>query len=239
MNSALIVAAGKGTRMGADKLFLPLLGCPLIAHTWDRFEHAACIDEIILVVSSGREREFNDLAERFGFRKPYRLVGGGPERQDSVWNGLLALSPHSRIVAIQDGARPCTSEELIQATIQAAERVGAAVAAQKLTDTIKESTDGFHVSRTLDRRRLWSVQTPQAFRVEIILRALEKVRQEQRMVTDDTAACEGIGQPVFLVETSRPNPKATAPADMPYLEWLISLRKQGLASNVLLASSSL
>jgi 2-C-methyl-D-erythritol 4-phosphate cytidylyltransferase len=223
MNSALIVAAGRGTRMGStvDKLFLEIAGRPLVVHTWRRFDIAKCIDEIILVVRDGRQATFTALAGQFKFHKPFRLALGGPERQDSVWNGLQALDPDSEIVAIQDGARPCTSEAIIAATIEAARKVGAAVAAQRVTDTIKESADGQHIARTVDRSRLWSVQTPQTFQVGVIRRALAATRERNLKVTDDTAACELISQPVQLVECATPNPKLTAPEDLSYIEMLL------------------
>jgi 2-C-methyl-D-erythritol 4-phosphate cytidylyltransferase len=164
---------------------------------------------------------FAELAQRHGFRKPHRIVVGGKERQDSVWNGLQALSPDAGIVLIQDGARPCASGELIAATVQAARDVGAAVAAQRITDTIKESDGETLIARTVDRSRLWSVQTPQTFRVEVIRRALSVVRQKGLLVTDDTAACELIGQPVKLVESKTPNPKVTVSTDLSLVDWLL------------------
>jgi 2-C-methyl-D-erythritol 4-phosphate cytidylyltransferase len=223
MISAIIVAAGQGTRMGpgVDKLFLELNGCPVVAHTWRRFDETACIEETVLVVREGMQGAFTALAERQGFRKKFRLVAGGKERQDSVWNGLEALSPAAEIVVIQDAARPCTSSALIAATVEAAKETGAAVAAQAVTDTIKESSDGKTIERTLDRRRLWAVQTPQTFRVETIRRALLEVRQRGLLVTDDTAACELIGQPVQLVVSAQPNPKVTRPEDLPFIEALL------------------
>ena len=223
MTSAIIVAAGKSTRMGprVDKLFLPVAGRPLLAHAWQRFDNAPCIGEIILVVRDGLQSVFADLAAKLGFTKPFHLVAGGKERQDSVWNGLQALSPDADIVAIQDAARPCTSLALIEATIQAARQHGAAVAAQPVADTIKSSDDGASISRHLERSRLWAVQTPQTFRVEIIRRALQAAREMGVQVTDDTAACELIGQPVKLVNVPGPNPKVTVPDDVPYVEMLL------------------
>ncbi|MCL4787817.1 MAG: 2-C-methyl-D-erythritol 4-phosphate cytidylyltransferase [Verrucomicrobia bacterium] len=223
MNSAIIVAAGRSTRMGADrdKLFLEVAGRPLVAHTWRRFDRAGCIDEVVLVVREDKQATFAQLAGRFGFEKRHRYVIGGAERQDSVWNGLEALSGEVEIVAIQDAARPCTSERLIAATIEAARETGAAVAAQPVTDTIKESADGLTVLRTVDRSRLWSVQTPQTFRVEVIRRALHEVRRRGLTVTDDTAACELIEHPVRLVVGDEPNPKVTRPGDIPYIESLL------------------
>jgi 2-C-methyl-D-erythritol 4-phosphate cytidylyltransferase len=204
-----------------DKLFLEVGGRPVVAHTWRRFDDAKCIGEIILVVRKGMPPAFEELAVNFKFQKPFRIVVGGAERQDSVWNGLAALSAAVEIVAIHDAARPCVNEELIAATIKRAGETGAAVAAQPVTDTIKESDDGRLAQRTLDRSRLWSVQTPQTFRVEVIRRALAEARRRKRVFTDDTAACELIGQPVRLVSWLAPNPKVTVPGDLPFIESLL------------------
>ncbi len=223
MVSAIIVAAGRGTRMGAnvDKLWLEVAGRPVVAHTWQRFNDAPGIHEIILVVRDGMQPHFTELAEKYHFQKPYRLVVGGAERQDSVWNGLSALAPDAEIVAIQDAARPCTTAELIDATIAAAWETGAAVAAQPVTDTIKETADGQVIFRTVDRSKLWSVQTPQTFRVTTIRQAISTAKTQGLNLTDDTAACEVIGQPVRLVKGSAPNPKVTVPADLPFVESLL------------------
>ena len=223
MVSALIVAAGKGTRMGAniDKLFLEVAGRPVVAHTWAQFDRIALIEEIVLVVRDGMAQTFQGLAKHYGFKKPFKIVIGGKERQDSVSNGLSALNEASEIVAIQDAARPCTSQQLIQATLEAARQVGAAVAAQPVIDTIKESSDGTMISRTVDRSKLWAVQTPQTFRVEVIRRAMLEVRRRALSVTDDTAACELIGQPVQLITGTEPNPKVTRPEDLQYVELLL------------------
>jgi len=229
MNAAILVAAGKGTRMGpnVDKVFLELAGAPVVAHTWKRFDACPEIDEIVLVVRAGMESAFADVARQCGLRKPFRFTTGGKERQDSVWQGLCAVPSGVDLVAIQDAARPCTAMRVILAAMSAARQTGAAVVAQAITDTIKESSDGRRAERTLDRSRLWAVQTPQVFRLETIRRALEEVRRRGLLVTDDTAACELIGQPVDLVVSPEPNPKVTRPADLPYIEWLL---KQGISA---------
>jgi 2-C-methyl-D-erythritol 4-phosphate cytidylyltransferase len=223
MVSAIIVAAGRGTRMGPniDKLFLEVAGKPVIAHTWAKFDAATDIDEIVIVVRAGMQSEFAQLQQQFGFKKTYRFAEGGSERQDSVWNGLKALGAGAKIVAIHDGARPCASAELISDCIRAARNFGAAVAAQRVTDTIKESEDGLAISRTVDRSKLWSVQTPQTFRVDVIRRAISTARERGLNLTDDTAACELIGQPVRLVESKQPNPKVTVPGDLPFIGSLL------------------
>lgn len=223
MNIAIIVAAGVGKRMGPnrDKLFLEVAGAPVVAHTWRQFETAGRIDRIILVVRDGQQEAFAGLAARHGFRKPFQLVPGGAERQDSVWNGLEAAPPETQLAAIHDGARPCVTQELINATLDAAAAVGAAVAASKITDTIKEADGGGLIARTVDRTHLWAVQTPQTFRFEVIRRAIAAARDRGLKLTDDTAACELIGQPVRLVPSATPNPKVTVPADLPYVELLL------------------
>ena len=223
MNAAILVAAGKGVRMGTgvDKLFLEVAGRPVVAHTWQKFNDAQCIGEIVVVVRDGMQKAFTELASRFNLQKSFRIVVGGAERQDSVWNGLEALPVTVEIVAIHDAARPCTSDELIATTVQAADETGAAVAAQPVTDTIKESADGRLIQRTLDRSKLWAVQTPQSFRAEVIRRALAEVRRRRLIFTDDTAACELIGQPARLVSSIAPNPKVTVPGDLPFVEMLL------------------
>ncbi len=223
MISAVIVAAGKGVRMGPgmDKLWISVAGQPIVAHTWRRVDSVASVGEVVVVVRDGMQAEFEKLAGGLSLRKPWKLVVGGRERQDSVWNGLQAIDPKAEVVAIQDAARPCTTAEVFENTIVAARETGAAVAAQRVTDTIKESDQGATISRHLDRSRLWAVQTPQTFRVEVIRRALGEVREKGLLITDDTAACELIGQSVRLVESAAPNPKATLPADLAFIEMIL------------------
>jgi 2-C-methyl-D-erythritol 4-phosphate cytidylyltransferase len=220
MICAVIVSAGKGTRMGAniDKLFLSVAGRPVVAHTWERFDRMKEIAHVVVVVRDGMQNAFEEIAAQIAATKPFTFAAGGKERQNSVWNGLEALPKDATLVAIQDGARPCTSEQIIRDTLAAAREAGAAVAAQKMTDTIKEAGAHNTIARNVDRTHLWSVQTPQAFRVEVIRRALGKVLESGIVVTDDTAACELIGQPVRLVESASPNPKVTTLADLPFVE---------------------
>lgn len=223
MVSALIVAAGSSRRMGgaADKLLLEVAGCPVIAHTWRRFDASPVIDEIVLVIREEARERYAALAARYAFAKPHRLVAGGPERQDSVWNGLEALPAETEVVAIHDGARPCTAPEIIAATVAAAREWGAAVAASRVTDTIKQTADGDWTSGTLERAHLRAVQTPQCFRPAVIRAAIGEARRRGVSLTDDTAACELIGQRVRLVVSDLPNPKVTTPEDIPFIESLL------------------
>jgi 2-C-methyl-D-erythritol 4-phosphate cytidylyltransferase len=221
MNVAIIVAGGRGSRMGRDKLFLKVAGKPVVVHTWERLDESKLIDEIVIVVRAGMEKKFLALTKKFKFRKPLQIVTGGAERQDSVWNGLEAVPETAEIVVIHDAARPCVGAELIAATIKRAEETGAAVAAHPVTDTIKVSADGRLIQQTLDRSKLWAVETPQTFRLDVIRRAIAAARARRMVFTDDTAACELIGQPVRLVSSIAPNPKVTVPGDLPIVETLL------------------
>jgi 2-C-methyl-D-erythritol 4-phosphate cytidylyltransferase len=142
-----------------------------------------------------------------------------------VWNGLKAAPADAQIIVIHDAARPCVHEELIAATIKHADETGAAVAAHPVTDTIKESADGRLIQRTLDRAKLWAMETPQTFRAAVIRRAIEVARSRNMLFTDDTAACELIGQQIRLVSSIAPNPKVTVPGDLFLLEVLLRKRK--------------
>jgi len=221
MNVAIIVAAGRGVRMGRDKLFLKVAGKPVIAHTWGRFDEAKDVDQIIVVVRPGMEKKFQALAKKFEYKKEFKIIAGGAARQDSVWNGLEAVPEATEIVIVHDAARPCVSGDLIAATIKRAEETGAAVAAHPVTDTIKESADGRLIQQTLDRSKLWAMETPQTFRLDVIRRAIAEARVRKMLFTDDTAACELIGQPVRLVSSIAPNPKVTVPGDLPIVETLL------------------
>ena len=216
MNAAIIVAAGRGTRMGKlDKVFLKIAGRPVVAYCWYALDQSPEIDQIVLVIRPELEDRFRAVARLYEFSKPFTFAPGGPERQDSVWNGLQALPPETELVLIHDAARPCLTQELIHKTLTAAQEAGAAVAATPVVDTIKEADpSGQWIARHLDRSRLWAVQTPQTFRYAVIRKALETVRTKGLILTDDTAACEHIGQPVRLVEWPYPNPKLTHPQDI-------------------------
>ena len=205
-----------------DKMFLDIAGLPLLGHTWRRFDLLSEADEIILVTRDDARPVLEDLAKRINAQKPWQLVAGGVERQDSVWNGVNATTAKSEIIAIQDGARPCTPLAAIQLALVTAREMGAAVLARRLADTLKRGDGEGQIVGTVDRENLWTVQTPQVFRREIILAALVKVRDEGLSITDDTAACEALGQSVKLVECDQPNPKATTPADLPYIESLLA-----------------
>ena len=226
--SIVIVAAGRGSRMGqGDKLFMEVAGLPLVGHTWRRFDRFAGTAEIVIVTRGESRSLFENLAKRIAAAKPWRIVEGGAERQDSVWNGVNATDEASAVVAIQDGARPCTPLCSLGQAIDDAREMGAAVLAKRVSDTLKRGDGQEQILGTVDRENLWAVQTPQVFRREVILAALAKVRNEGLAITDDTAACEALGQAVKLIECDRPNPKATTPDDLPFIESLLAAEAAG------------
>lgn len=210
--------------MGADrnKLFLEVAGKTIIEHTWRQIDQTPEVNEVILVIRDDNQADFELIADQLKPTKPYKFVAGGAERQDSVTNGINAAASENAILLIHDGARPCASPALISATVKAAATDGAAVAASQVVDTIKASTDGKTIGEHLDRSRLWAVQTPQTFKADVIKAALKAVKDQGLQITDDTAACDFIGHPVTLVSWPEPNPKATSPSDLPYLEMLLA-----------------
>jgi len=221
MVSAVIVAAGSGIRMGADKLFLEVEGFPVVGHTWRRFDAHPEIDEVVIVIRENARAEFESLGKKLALSKPHCFVEGGMERQYSVNNGLAAVNSNCEWVVIQDGARPCTTNEAITATLVAARKGGAAVVAGKVTDTLKDSGGTGHIIRNVERTHLWAVQTPQVFALKIIRNAMLAVSAQDAAITDDTAACELIDQAVALVDVGAPNPKVTTAADLPLVELLL------------------
>lgn len=213
--AALVVAAGRGHRSGLDipKQFHNLAGKPLILHCLEAFESFSCISEIALVLPP----EFvhvaavkKDLAR---FSKLTQIVAGGDERQDSVMNGLAALSPDMEYVAIHDGARPFPPEKATEQAILAARECGAAILAIPVTDTLKQSDANGFILDTIARRSLWLAQTPQVFRKDLIIEAHKETRRRGAALTDDAGAVQLLGKPVRLVEGSRDNIKITVNED--------------------------
>jgi 2-C-methyl-D-erythritol 4-phosphate cytidylyltransferase len=214
---ALIPAAGCGRRMGSQKpkAFLPLGGIPLLTRTLQKFELCAQVDEILPLVPEGKVSICEEeIVRRPGLRKVRRILAGGPERQDSVYLGLKAIEGKADFVIIHDGARPFVSSELIELALSASKCWKAVVAAIPAGDTIKEvSLDG-EILRTVDRRHLWIIQTPQSFEYGLIARAHEKAKEEGFYGTDDASLVERLGVPVRVIEGSRFNFKITTPEDL-------------------------
>lgn len=229
MNSAIIVAAGSGSRMASDrpKQFLLLAGIPLIFHTLRPFEQCDSIDETIVVLPPESAAEFLDSAPKFGVRKVTRVVPGGATRAESVKRGLGAIRAASAgIVAVHDGVRPFVSADEISETIAAAEQHGASVLVAPVTDTIKQVND-HSITRTLDRRELRRALTPQCFRYDLLSRAYSQSDVSDPSLTDDSVLVERLGLEVAFVEGNARNIKITTPEDLLIAE---SFLKSGLWS---------
>lgn len=222
-SSAIIAAAGSSRRMeGRDKLWTPLARRLTLARTIDVFDASPLIDRIVLVVSEERMTEAHALCRDEGWRKIVAVVAGGTRRQDSVRNGLAALAevaPTTNWVTIHDGARPFVTPMMIEAGLQAAEQHQAAIAAVPVKDTIKQGEQGF-VHATIDRAKLWAVQTPQVFAFPLIYQAYITA-DPQDDVTDDAALLERLGHRVAIFAGSYSNIKITTPEDVLIAEALL------------------
>lgn len=212
----VIVAAGKSERMGpnVDKAFLSIGAKPVLAYSLAAFQKCPDVDGVVLVVRKDRVAGARVLCEVYGFEKVKEIVAGGAKRQISVMNGLERVPEEARVIVVHDGARPCVTLELLSETIKSAKRYGSGVAAVKVTDTIKLVERGTLVSKTLDRDKLWAVQTPQAFRREPLYKAFELVKKKGLTVTDEASAVELLSEEVRLVPSPATNVKITTPDDL-------------------------
>ena len=222
MNTAIIVAAGKGKRFGAEKhkQFLEIAGKPVIIHTLACFEDCSIIDEIILVLPTEEIENFRQIAEKFNLKKLVKIISGGGTRFESVCNGLNAVdSQKTEIVAVHDGARPLVSNDEITNTIKRAKETGAACLVAPVTDTIKE-VSAEKIVRTIDRTRLRRALTPQCFRSKILKRAFAEINFSEA-VTDECFLVENLGIEISIVEGSARNIKITHKEDLILAESLL------------------
>lgn len=227
-NCALIVAAGKGTRMGTkvSKQFIEIDDKPVLYYTLRAFSDCDLIDEIYLVLSKN-DVEYceSHILDKYKFGKSINIVEGGTERQDSVYNGLKAIK-NCDIVLIHDGARPFISEDIIIKGIKNAKKHGACACGVIPKDTIKiRDIEGFSVS-TPDRSTLFAVQTPQCFNYDLIMKCHENIKDNLVSVTDDTMIVEKYGHKVFLFEGDYKNIKITTPEDILIAESILKQMNQ-------------
>ena len=216
---AVIVAAGNASRMvGIDKVMAPLGGEPMIVKTVRAFQNAVAIKEIVVVTRPDLIEEITRLCKDFD--KVMAVVAGGSDRQESVENGIKALSDKVKLAAIQDGARPLITEAVIDRTVRAAHSYGAAAPAIAVKDTIKIEEGGI-VKETPDRNTLRAVQTPQVFDLDLLRAALQKAREDKAAITDDCSAVERLKFSVKLVEGDERNIKVTTPIDLKIAEILL------------------
>ncbi|MCL5987014.1 MAG: 2-C-methyl-D-erythritol 4-phosphate cytidylyltransferase [Actinobacteria bacterium] len=224
---AVICAAGASTRMNSrmSKQLIPLRGKPVIAHTLSEFEKSARVSEVVLVVNRGVVDYYRqNVVERYNFKKVRRVVSGGINRQDSVYSGLLALSPYIEIVSIHDGARPLVTAELIDKTVELLDDKNGIVVAVPAQDTIKIVGEDGIVVETPKRSSLWAVQTPQVFPLKLIKEAIEHANEEGFVGTDDASLMERLGYKVHIVLGTKENMKITTPIDLTIAEVIMNER---------------
>jgi 2-C-methyl-D-erythritol 4-phosphate cytidylyltransferase len=225
MDSSLIIAAaGRAARMGSakNKQFLPLSGRPVLCHTLAAALAAGCFKQLIIVVAPGEEellcREV--LMPYFPALRP-EIVTGGQARQESVYNGLLAVDTSCPVTCIHDGSRPLAEPALFSRCVEAAAETGAAVAAVPVKDTVKRVGPDGLILATPPRSELWAVQTPQAFRTGWLLASHRQAQKDGIRATDDSALLEHYGYPVRTVEADYSNIKITTPDDLVLAEALL------------------
>lgn len=220
---AVIVAAGTASRMGGiDKVMAQLDGEPMICRTVRAFQNCDAIKEIVIVTREDLIIPIGDLCRDFD--KVKAVVSGGKTRDESVGHGLNALSKEVKLAAIQDGARPLVTFEVIDRTVRAANSYGAAAPAVPVKDTIKVVQGGI-VKETPDRSRLQAVQTPQVFDIQLLRAALKKAVDDKAQITDDCSAVERMGMSVKIVEGDERNIKVTTPMDLKIAQMLLEEMK--------------
>ncbi len=227
--SAIIAAAGMSNRMKSkiNKQFININGKPILAHTLEKFQRCRYIDEIIVVA---KEDEINyckkEIVKRYGFNKVTKIVRGGKERQDSVYNGILALDEKTDIVISHDGARPFVKIKNIVDSIKGASEYGACVVGTPVKDTIKFVKNGEEIDSTPNRNLLWAAQTPQAFKREILMAGYKKAIEDNFVGTDDSILVERLGIEVKIIMGSYENIKITTPEDIIIAESLLKDKGQ-------------
>ena len=223
--SAVVVAAGSGTRMGADKLMMQLGGCTVIERTLAALDRSGCIDEIVVVTQSEKIPAIAALARERGIKKLKCVTEGGANRTASAWAGVQECSERAELIAIHDAARPLVTEEIIELAVTAAAERGAAAPAIHVKDTVRQARGG-RVLRTLERDELYLMQTPQVFQAELLKAALQSAVNAEVTLTDDCSAVERLGKEVYLTAGDPENIKITRPLDLRLAEAILAERRK-------------
>lgn len=224
--AVIIVGAGKGTRFGGNekKIFAKVDGQPLFLRSIQLFVNRDDVCQTILVAAPEDEGQ---IREKYGANLGFmgvKMVTGGPTRPDSVANGLAVVREDAELVAVHDAARPCTTEEMIDAVFAEAGKSGAALLATPLRGTIKRVSESKVIDETVSRQGLWEAQTPQVFRRDLILTAYEKRAEFEGELTDDAQLLEMTGHPVAVVECDFTNLKVTTRGDLTLANSIVKFR---------------
>lgn len=229
MVHAVIPAAGQGKRLGGNvkKQFLTLCDLPVAVHTLTAFQNSPLIDEIVCIASKEDLSFFERLISDHSLTKVTKILPGGERRQDSVWAGVSHLgggSDPNDLVVVHDGVRPLVTARLIEKVIEAAKEEGSAVAALPVSDSLKEVSSDKIILKSLPRENVWAMQTPQVFRLGILLEAYRSAAQEGFEATDEAMLVERLGLPIRCVEGSIENIKITTSPDLEMAEVLLRAR---------------
>ena len=230
ITAAIIAAAGKGLRMGGNtpKQFLVLEGKTIIAHTIGIFEQCTEVDLIYPVLPPESVPHFYDtICPHDTFRKIAQIIPGGQQRQDSVKNALNFIDPHVDVILVHDGVRPFVSQRLLHNCIHSAAEFGASLAAFPVNETVKQVDEHGWVNRTLSRDTIYTAQTPQAFRRDILLRAFRKAEEKGLYSTDETSLVENLGVKVKVILGEKWNLKITNPEDLAWASMIYTQLKRG------------
>lgn len=224
--SVILLAGGKGKRMGANmpKQYLPLLGQPIALYSFYTFSRMVEVKEIVVVCDPSYSDIFEETKEKINVDLKFSLPG--KERQDSVYSGLQEVDFNSELVCIHDSARPLVLSKDVQKVLMDALRVGAAVLGVPAKATIKEANSESFVVRTLDRKTLWEMQTPQVIKPDLLKKGFELVNREGLEVTDDVSIVEHLKHPVYITEGSYTNIKVTTPDDLLIAERILNLSSE-------------
>ena len=226
MLTAIIVAAGSSRRVGFNKLFSPLLGRPVIAHAIAAFEDTHSITDIIIVTRPDRHDEVQTLVREHSWQKVREIVDGGEHRQDSVRAGLERLPETAEYVAIHDAARPLVTPALIEKVFLQCQIDGASAAAEPISDTLKRADVDMFVVESVNRDRLFSMETPQIFERDTIENAYRAIGKDKVNVTDEVSAAGHLGFQVSLVPSEDFNFKITYKRDLKLAEMVLRERSE-------------
>jgi 2-C-methyl-D-erythritol 4-phosphate cytidylyltransferase len=221
MLSVIIVAAGSSTRAGRDKIFAPLAGRPLIHYCLEAFQETPCVDEIVVVARPLAK----DALSKFAIQKLRATVPGGERRQHSVAAGLRAISSAAEFIAVHDAARPLITPREIERVFVSAQKNGAAVLANPITDTLKLGNNDEIICGSLDRENVFAMQTPQIFARTLLIDAYRRVMKEGRSITDDVSAVQRLGAKVAIVRAADENMKITFANDFALAELILQRRR--------------
>lgn len=224
--SVIVAAAGSASRMkGVNKMLQPLDGIPILVRTLQVLQSSRCVDEIVIAAKEADIVEISSLCRTYGIRKCSKVIRGGESRVHSVYLAAMEASREAKLIAVQDGARPFITPELVDRVIEAAARTNAAAPAIPVKDTIKVAREDGSVDHTPDRKTLYAVQTPQVFEASLLKAALQSAMEEQAAITDDCSAVERLGKRVYLVDGDETNIKITTPMDLIVAEAILQKRE--------------